>query len=76
MYLVLIKESKFSSFYNVTTFFLVNMLNNSFRLSKMKQESLYLGTKLSYLGIFRLTFEQKNIVIIEATSNFSKRIKN
>ena len=36
LYFVLIKESKFSNFYisNITTFYLVNILNNSCNLSK------------------------------------------
>ena len=37
----------------------------------MKKESLILGPKLLYLGISRLTFEQKTISTCEATSNFS-----
>ena len=38
----------------------------------MKEESLNLGPKLSYLFIFRLAFK-KTVVTFEGTSNFSKR---
>ena len=76
-YFVLIKESKLSNFYtnNPVTFYLVNILYNSCRLSKMKQKFSNFGLKLRYLGIFRLIYEKKKaIAIFEATLNFSKHI--
>ena len=75
-YFVLIKESKFSNFYinNTITFYLVNILYNSCRLSKMKQKFSNLGLKLRYLDIFRLIFEKKALATFEATLNFSKHI--
>ena len=57
---------------NITSFYLVNILNISCKLNKMKKEFLNLGPKLPYLGIFRLTFAKENIVTFEATSNCSK----
>ena len=62
MYFFLIKDSKFSNFYiiNMTTFYLVNILNNSCRLSKINQQSLNLGLKLPHLSIFRLIFRKNN----------------
>ena len=57
--LVLLKKSKFSNVINITTFYLLNILNISWRLSKMKSESLKLRQKLSYLGIVHLAFEKK-----------------
>ena len=64
IYFVLIKESKFSNYFiiNITTFYLVNILNNSCRISKIKNESLNLGPKLSYLG-FKLTFQKKKLYL-------------
>ena len=61
MYFAPIKESKFSNLFiiNITTFYLVNILNNSCKLNQIKQESWNLGPKLPYLGIFRLTFEKR-----------------
>lgn len=76
MFFVLIKESQFSNFYviNITFFSLTNILNDSCRLNKMKQEFINLGSKLPYLvSIFRLIFKQKSIAIFEANLNFSKR---
>ena len=39
----------------------MNILNNSFRISKIKNESLHLGPKLPYLDIFKLTFQKKKL---------------
>ena len=36
----------------------------------MKQQSLNLEPNLPYLGIFRVKFEKKTIVISEVTSDF------
>ena len=47
----------------------MNILNNSCRISKIKNESLNLGPKLPYLDIFKLTFQKKK-VIFKATSIF------
>ena len=45
----------------------------------MKWESLNLGPKFPYLGIFRLACDKEDIVTFEASSYFSKvlfKIKN
>ena len=51
---------------------MVNILNNSYRLSKTKRESLDLGTKLPYFDIFRLAFEKKLLPYLKQTQIFQK----
>ena len=70
--LVLLKKSKFSNVINISTFYLLNILNISCRLSKMKSESLKLRQKLSYLGIVNLAFEKNVYCHIRSILEFFK----
>ena len=83
MYFAPIKESKFSNLFiiNITTFYLVNILNTSCKLNQIKQESWNLGPKLPYLGIFRLTFEKRLLANLKQpqifqSAKFRAKIKN
>ena len=57
--------------FKILTFLLSKYTQQVMQAQYMKKESLILGPKLLYLGISRLTFEQKTISTCEATSNFS-----